>query len=736
MRIFALLISVFLILNCQAQREYKFNLNFEEHNDTNGLADGWISWGSYEIKKSSLSIEGVNSVKLTYSDSSEFGCIAFPIPANYHGNKIKLEGYMKTKNVEDGFAGLYLHIVDENNSKNLIVDNMQEQNISGTTAWTKYTIEHDFPEDATTFYIGGILNGKGEAWYDDFTLTIDGKDIQYLEETRTALSKITLDKEFDEGSKVIMPKLSFELIDGIEVLGKVWGFLKYYHPAVAKGEYNWDYELFRFMPNYLQENDKAVKEKLLLNWIDSLGEVEICKSGIPTAKEAVIKPDHKWISESINNDLLKVKLFCIYKNRSQGTNVYVKPIENVNGPKFTNENMYDSMPYPDVGYRVLSLFRYWNIINYYFPSKHLTDKDWETVLKEYIPAFINAKNELEYELVVIRIIADINDSHALLGGSCDKFEEWKGNNISPVIVKFIENKLIVTDYYKPELKEEIGLEIGDIITKINNKKVEDIIKEKSKYYPASNIPTQLRDISMDILRSQNNKINIECIQNGVITLKTINLIPLDSVDRYGMFRKSGDKSYKLLNDNIGYVTLKSIKSEDVDNIKKEFKNTKGIIIDIRNYPATDVMYTLCPFFVTENSPFTRFTYCNFKNPGEVFFGRSYSIASSYNPYKGKLIVIVNEVSQSNAEYTAMAFRAGDSTTIIGSTTAGADGNVSEINLPGGLKTRISGLGIYYADGEQTQRVGIIPDIVVKPTIEGIKNGRDEILEKAIELILE
>ncbi|MDR1339525.1 MAG: hypothetical protein LBK58_05695 [Prevotellaceae bacterium] len=53
-------------------------------------------------------------------------------------------------------------------------------------------------------------------------------------------------------------------------------------------------------------------------------------------------------------------------------------------------------------------------------------------------------------------------------------------------------------------------------------------------------------------------------------------------------------------------------------------------------------------------------------------------------YREKLVIIVNEVSQSQAEYTAMAFRAGDNTTIIGSTTAGADGNVSQIFLPGGL----------------------------------------------------
>ncbi len=103
-------------------------------------------------------------------------------------------------------------------------------------------------------------------------------------------------------------------------------------------------------------------------------------------------------------------------------------------------------------------------------------------------------------------------------------------------------------------------------------------------------------------------------------------------------------------------------------------------------------------------------------------------------YKGKLVVLVNETSQSQAEYTAMAFKAGDNTTIVGSQTAGADGNVSGISLPGNLRTMISGIGVYYPDGTQTQRIGIVPDVKVEPTVNGIKKGIDEVLEKAISII--
>lgn len=409
---------------------------------------------------------------------------------------------------------------------------------------------------------------------------------------------------------------------------------------------------------------------------------------------------------------------------------------NVGNPEFKNENPYSNMSFPDDGFRLLSLYRYWNMINYFFPYKHLMDENWNKKLKEYIPQFINAKNELEYELATVQIIGDIQDTHANLWGGADKIDEWKGVNYSPIHVRFIENKLVVTDYYNEELKNEVGLKIGDVITKINGNPIHKIVKEKSKYYPASNEPTRLRDISADLLRSNSDNIEIEFVSgNSNPQTKTLKLYPKDSLDIYRWYRKSYDKSFKMLDNNIGYVTLQTIKDEDITQIKDEFKNTKGIIIDIRNYPSTFVPFSLGSYFVSTSTPFVKFTNGNADNPGEFTFTENLKIPSKGKTYQGKLIVLVNELSQSQAEYTSMAFRAGDNTTIIGSTTAGADGNVSAILLPGGLRTMISGIGVNYPNGQETQRIGIVPDIEVHPTIKGIRKGQDELLEKAIEVIL-
>ncbi len=91
------------------------------------------------------------------------------------------------------------------------------------------------------------------------------------------------------------------------------------------------------------------------------------------------------------------------------------------------------------------------------------------------------------------------------------------------------------------------------------------------------------------------------------------------------------------------------------------------------------------------------------------------------------------MTQSHAEFTTMALQTADNVVTVGSQTAGADGNVSTLELGGGIKTSISGIGIFYPDGTETQRKGVKVDVEVYPTIQGLREGRDEVLEKALEL---
>lgn len=733
----SVIITLFILkLGCaQTSEIQKLNLDFEQVE--NNYPSKWKSFGNndYSIHVDSIDVQNgsFSAVIEGQGGKSDFKALAINLPHNYRGKLIRVSGYIKTENVTNGYAGLWVRI-----DPGIGFDNMSDRGITGTTDWKEYEITLQLnPEKTDNIVFGGLLVGNGKMWLDNLQVSIDGKDLddENLEIHTRKILPAEKDKEFDNGSNITFPELTNKTTSDLELLGRIWGFLKYHHPEIAKGNYNWDYELFRILPEYLKAENNQERDKTIASWIEKYGVLSICKACEPTSPNAVSKPDLSWIDNSDLSNSLKSTLHEIYNNRNQEENYYIKLNQYVGNPEFTSENAYSNMPYPDSGFRLLALYRYWNIIAYFSPNKHLTDKKWDIVLKEYIPKFINAKDELEYELAAIQVIGELHDTHANLWGGRNKIDELRGNNYAPFKAEFVENQLVVTDYFNPELSELSGLRIGDVITHINGKSVGLIIDSLEIYYPSSNKASMLRDISADLLRSKKSTINLKYISDNQEREIEIALYESNQLDMYQWYKvNNDDKCYKLLDGNIGYITLANIKEEDIPEIKKSFKNTKGIIIDIRNYPSTFVPFALGSYFVSEPTAFVKFTQGNPNNPGEFISFEGIKIASDDNRYKGKLAVLVNEKSQSQAEYTAMAFRAVHNSTIIGSTTAGADGNVSSVLLPGGLRTMISGIGIYYPDGTETQRIGIVPDIMVKPTIEGIKNGRDEVLEKAIEII--
>ncbi len=701
-----------------------------------GYPSYWANFGSADYK---ISIDSADAKSGKYSAVIEsmnaepnFKALAFNLPKNYKGTSIRLTGYIKTENVTDGYAGLWLRIDPE-----IGFDNMNNRGVTGTSDWQKYEITMPLnPAKTERIVIGGLLVGKGKMWLDDLQVSIDGKDIDdpNLEIYEKEALPAEKDNEFNKGSSINFSTLSKKDIENLELLGRIWGFLKYYHPEVAKGNYNWDYELFRVLPDYQAAKNNQERDNVLAAWIAKYGELPVCTDCKPTTEDAVLKPNLSWIDKSNLSKALKSSLKEVYANRNQGEHYYIG-IQPAANPDFKNEDAYAEMPYPDAGFRLLSLYKFWNTIEYFFPYKHLTDKKWETILKEYIPTFVNAEDELAYELAALKIIGEVNDTHANLWGGADKLFELRGNNFAAFRTAFVEDKLVVVDYYNPEHAESSKLKIGDVITHINGKTVESIVDSLKPFYPASNHPTMLRDISRDLLRSSHQSMHLRYLSGKQAQEHDIALYSRDKLNMYHSYKVDKNaKSYKMLDGNIGYVTLSNIKNEDVAEIKKAFKDTKGIIIDIRNYPSAFMPFAFGSYFVSKSSPFVKFSRADLKNPGEFKMSNSLEIPPQGESYKGKLVVLINEVSQSQAEYTAMAFRAGDNTTIVGSTTAGADGNVSLIHLPGGLRTMISGIGVYYPDGTETQRIGIVPDVVVTPTIEGVKKGEDELLMKAVEII--
>jgi len=713
---------------CQT-KENKFNLDFEQIE--NDIPIGWNKSYSenYTVSLDSTIVKkGKYSILIEFTEGKiDYKSFDFIVPDNYAGKKITLSGYIKTENVSNGYAGLWM-MIDEG----VWFDNMSDRGIKETTDWKKYEITLNLnPFEKNKITIGGLLVGKGKVWIDDLTVSIDGKNIEELKPLVFAAEN---DKEFDNGSGISNITLNNNNIENLKILGLTWGFLKYYHPNIAKGEINWDYELFRILPKYLNVQNNQERDAILANWIDNLGSFEQENNVDSDTLEIKMKPDLVWISDSNLSSELTSLLLKVKNSKRTGHNFYVSLLPIAGQPLFDNENPYSSMKFPDEGFRILALFRYWNIIQYYFPYRYAIGEDWKNVLQEFIPKFINTKNETDYTLTALELIARIHDSHAGVWGSNQILNKYEGTSYAAPHIVFIKNKAVVDYFYDEKLGKETGLELGDVISKVNNQIVDSIVQKKLKLTSASNYSTQLREIGRNLLRTNDSTVNVELIRNDEKFSKILKTYPVNEIDLWNKYRAK-DTCFKFVSPTIGYINNNSIKAEELPKIWQLIKETKGLIIDNRYTPMYDHLDSLCGYLYPKNKIFVKLTNGSIKTPGLFTFAFFDKIGKENTDYyKGKVVILVNELTQSAGEYHTMAYSQSPNAIVIGSTTAGADGNMTVFYLPGGIKSGISGQGVNYPDGRETQRIGIVPDIEVKPTIEGIKNGRDELIEKAIEVI--
>ena len=705
-----------------------FNLSFEKNTSGSALPDKWIKWGTedFAIKKDSIvSFEGKYATIIypePNANERSFGSVAHRLPANYKGKQIRLEGYMKIENVTEGNAGLLLRI-DGKGGNVLEFNNMDKEAIKGTHDWKKYTITLPFHEDAQSVFVAGILSGKGKAWFDKFDVYIDNQNIQELKPVERPLLKAELDTEFDKGTTIKVDNLSAIQTENLFKLGKIWGFVKYYHPDIAKGNLNWDNELFRVIPSVLNATSGEQAEAAIATWLRKTDMSNLSEKKTSSDKDIKLKVRTEWFKEKsiLKADLSKM-LTAIENSEKPNSHFYIDFMPNVGNPVFRNENTYNNLQFDDDGVKLLTLFRYWNMIEYFFPNRHLMDENWDNVLKTYIPQMIAADTELPYMLNLLEIIGKIQDTHANIWSNPKALIAFWGVNIAPIEVKMIEKKVVVTKVSS----DNVTIKVGDIVTAIDGQNIATLIEAKAQYCPASNRSTQIRDVMRKLLRTNNTSVNITIEGKGVQNI---------GCEAYGKFLKDETPSHKILADNIGYIYPATLKKGEIDEIMTKFEKTKGLVVDLRCYPSDFIVFTLGQYLMPQPTDFVKFTTTNLEQPGTFTYTKQLKVGTTANrPYKGKIAILINETTQSQAEYTTMALRVAPTAVVIGSTTAGADGNVSSIVLPGNVRTMISGIGIYYPDGKETQRIGIMPDIEMHPTIQGIKTGTDELLNKAIEVV--
>jgi C-terminal processing protease CtpA/Prc len=168
------------------------------------------------------------------------------------------------------------------------------------------------------------------------------------------------------------------------------------------------------------------------------------------------------------------------------------------------------------------------------------------------------------------------------------------------------------------------------------------------------------------------------------------------------------------------------------------KDTKAIIFDNRSYPQ-GTAWPIAPRLTDRDDVgAARFQRPLVMSPDTTEWNTHAFVQTLPRTtkwrYHGKTVMLVDERTISQAEHTGLFFEAANGTKFIGSPTMGANGDVTVVVLPGGVMANFTGHDVRHADGRQLQRVGLQPDVVVRPTIAGVRAGRDEVLERAIRFL--
>ena len=734
----------------------KYNLSFENI-DSLGYPAGWkfsqLNTGYLVRKDSNVSQDQNISTSIEHVFGiNGVGACTYELASPLKGREIQLTGYIKTENVKDGFAGLWIRVEDADQNI-LSFNNMADKGIIGTQDWSKCSIKIPFTSvNADRIFFGGLLMGSGKLWIDNLQLTVDGRTIESLPLRK--LEKADLDRYFVRGSGINKISLNKQLINNLTNLGMLWGFLKYYHSRVGSGDLNWDAELFRILPGIISCKSTIEANIIFEKWLDKLGPSRLSLNQNAINDSLVKMPANfgflfsgNNLSQNIVTQLERLRDYHV----PDEDNYYLSFDRGSNNPIFRHEISYSGNLYPDAGYRILALFRYWNIINYFYPYRYNVEGDWNRTLEEFIPKFLNAADKIDYAKVCTEIICRINDGHATVSGN-SSLDSVMGNMTSPFEAGFIGNELVVTKISGLNVFDSSKLKLGDVIISIDGESVTSLTKNYLKLTPGSNRRYRMSKMAAStgwLFRSSSVQMTLAIKRDHAVNDVVLQRIPMREYYTK-QFLYSEDqkkkKGYRLINGNIGYIYAGQLKEKDLDTIRDVFKPAKGVIVDLRCYPGTFMPYEYGKWLKKIASPFAIFTKSSLSRPGIYEYNMTVSnglLDSSdikdkfnfLNTYPGKLIILVNELSISQSEFTVMALQSIPGAIVLGSQTAGADGNVSKIVLPGHINTMISGIGVYYPDSTETQMKGIKINEIVKPTVEGIRSGKDEVLEHAVHEIL-
>jgi carboxyl-terminal processing protease len=405
--------------------------------------------------------------------------------------------------------------------------------------------------------------------------------------------------------------------------------------------------------------------------------------------------------------------------------------------------------------KVWGLMQVWGTVKYNFAFfDRVPDLDWDAAVRDSIPRVVAAESPDEYHRRLNEVVALLHDGHTFVVSPTLR----NGDEESPPVeFQVVEGRIILVRVGDTEEVRAQNIRPGmELIAVGNGVPAREALQRNALRYYAGSTRHGGEAFGMFLfLRGPTGSaVDLTLADAGGATRRV-------TLTRSGLNRDGTPFRFRILDfpplleskmvgKGVAYIRIATFGDEQIVGAADtaldalNLDQLAGMIIDLRynmggdDQNAFPIVSRLVEQPVTGLSWRTREYRPAFASWGEAetwYQGDPETIEPSLRQrYAGPLVILTGPNTLSTAEDFIVPLDYAGRALLVGEPTAGSTGNPVNVSLPGGAVLRVCSLRTTYPDGREFVGRGIEPDIVVHPTVAGLRANRDEVLEKAIEIL--
>ena len=376
----------------------------------------------------------------------------------------------------------------------------------------------------------------------------------------------------------------------------------------------------------------------------------------------------------------------------------------------------------DLDVRLADVVVAWNVFRHFYPYWSDIGVDWDARLRPQLQGTVDAAATREAHLDALRmVVAGLRDGHGSV-----RDVAAAPRSLLPVQFRILGEQLVVT------ASSDDAVSIGSVAATIDGMPAQTRVLNETQL--ASGTPQWRRVRAAGALQTCRLGTMVRVTFEEPSGTRLNARLPCSrSVTRAVEARPD---SIAELQPGIWYVDLTRVRAAQLRPMLETLANARGVVFDMRGYP-TDAGRAVLPHLIRtpEDSTDRWMHVSRIARPfGEVagWQSMSWNLLPATPHIGGQRMFLTDGRAISYAESVMGYVRDHKLGTIIGGTTAGANGNVAGFSVPGGFSIVFTGMRVTRHDGRTAFHTeGVSPDIPLEPTLEGIRAGRDELLERAL-----